>query len=47
MKEFDFIKLLKDLSTHNDKNIIGIGDDAALIGDFFLAKDLLGAGCAF
>lgn len=41
MKEFEFIELLKDLNRYSDKNTIGIGDDAALIGDFFIAKDLL------
>ncbi|MGC9062475.1 thiamine-phosphate kinase [Calditerrivibrio sp.] len=42
MKEFEFIKKLSDLNRYYFSNKdLGIGDDAALLGEFLIAKDLI------
>lgn len=42
MKEFDFIKTLTNLKKfHLSDNDLGIGDDAASIGNWLIAKDLI------
>ncbi|MCX8085044.1 MAG: thiamine-phosphate kinase [Calditerrivibrio sp.] len=41
MKEFDFLKKIKPVRYHLKDRELGIGDDAALIGDFLIAKDII------
>jgi len=44
MKEFEFVKLLKEISPPSP---CGIGDDAAVIGDLLIAKDIMTEGVHF
>ncbi|MEF3255285.1 MAG: hypothetical protein K6348_06965, partial [Deferribacterales bacterium] len=42
MKEFDFINnLINEIEVKLPEGFIGIGDDAALLGDYLIAKDLI------